>query len=538
MIDQILENGCIHTLDPECPIVRTVAVARGRIVAVGARAATLAQRVPAAARCDLDGCCVLPGLVDSHLHFATYAQKLAELDPETDSLEEVARRVRQRAAVQPPGSWIVGFGWNHHRWGGTFPERSVLDRAAPDHPVFLRAKSGHAGWANSMAMRLAGVDAGTAAPASGRILRDDRGLPTGIFLEGAQELIDRAIPGASLEDVAAAMEAAQQQALAHGLTGVHDLDGAQAFQAWQLLRARGRMRLRVWQSIPGASLEHALELGLRAGLGDAWLRVGGAKFFADGALGPRTAWMLAPYEGDSGNAGMPLMDPGELRERLLQAAASGWAVLVHAIGDRANREVLDVLAVARQREAGADAPLRHRIEHAQCLALADLDRFAPLHVIASMQPLHATSDMDMVERHWGARRTGAYAFRSLLDRGVRLAFGSDAPVETIAPLAGIHAAVTRRRADGTPGESGWCPDQRLTVAEAVRAYTLGAAYAAGEEQDKGSLRVGKVADLVVLDRDIFGIPAMEILQARVLGTMVDGVWQHRAGGFAAPPATG
>jgi predicted amidohydrolase YtcJ len=284
--------------------------------------------------------------------------------------------------------------------------------------------------------------------------------------------------------------------------------------------------------IPEENLDAAIQAGLRSGFGNAWLRIGGVKVFSDGALGARTAYMLEPFEGYPDSYGLPMGTVAHLREVIAKASRAGIASFVHAIGDRANREVLDAIEIARKAESADDATrttqhaLRHRIEHAQITHPADIPRFASLGVIASMQPIHATQDMLIADRLWGARSAHSYAWRSLLDAGAVLAFGSDAPVETLNVLAGLHAAVTRRRADGTPGPNGWYGEQRLTMAEAVYAYTMGAAYASGEEMIKGSLAPGKLADLVVLSQDIFTIDPAAILETEVVGTMVGGAWVY------------
>jgi predicted amidohydrolase YtcJ len=277
--------------------------------------------------------------------------------------------------------------------------------------------------------------------------------------------------------------------------------------------------------IPARKLDAALALGVRDGLGDPWLRIAGIKVFTDGALGSRSAWMLAPYETDLANTGIPTISEGELQELVREANQAGLSVAVHAIGDAANRAVLDALAGTRD---SASKHLRNRIEHVQLLHPDDLPRLAKLGVIASMQPIHATSDIEIADRHWGPRAATGYAWRGLLDAGTRLAFGSDAPVEDLSPLLGIHAAVTRRRADGSPGPDGWYPEQRISVAEAVYAYTMGAAYASGEEELKGSLSPGKLADLAILDQDIFRIDPMDIQHVQVLGTVVDGQFVYRS----------
>jgi hypothetical protein len=288
----------------------------------------------------------------------------------------------------------------------------------------------------------------------------------------------------------------------------------------QDLRAAGELKLRVLMQIPRNSLDAALKLGLQSGFGDEFLRIGGVKLFADGALGSCTAWTLDPYDDQPDNLGVNVLEPDKIREEMAKAVGGGLAVLVHAIGDRANREVLN--AIETNRRAGLGLGLRHRLEHAQMLHPDDLPRLARMGVIASMQPIHATQDIDKIDVHWGERRTRAYPFRSLLDAATVLVFGSDSPIESISVMDGIHAAVTRRRADGYPGIEGWCPRERITVEEAVRAYTAAAAYAGGEESLRGTLTPGKLADLVVLSRDIFSIDPMAILDTEVVATILGG----------------
>jgi predicted amidohydrolase YtcJ len=352
------------------------------------------------------------------------------------------------------------------------------------------------------------------------------GALTGILLEDAMDLVQRQIPERTAAQLADAMPLAQANAWRAGLTGVHDFDGPRSLAAWQMLRERGGLGLRVVKQLHGWRLDQALALGLRSGFGDDWIRLGSVKVFADGALGPRTASMIEPYIGEPGNYGLIVTDKEALFELATRAAAGGLALSVHAIGDKANHDVLDVFESLR----GAEPPdergrLRHRIEHVQLLHPGDYRRLGQLKVIASMQPVHATSDMEMADKYWGGRCAGAYAWRTQLEAGAVLAFGSDCPVENFNPFWGIHAAVTRRRADGTPGPEGWYLEQRLTVAEAVRAFTQGAAFAAQMEHRLGSLSAGKLADLIVIDRDIFTCDPMDIRDTRVLGTMVGGEWK-------------
>ena len=530
MTDLLLYNGRLRTLDPAQPVVEALAVRGGEIVAAGTEAEARAA-LPASGRVqafDLEGHNVLPGLTDAHLHFEWYALGLQQVDAETETLDEALRRAAAKAAQTPPGEWVTGYGWNQNAWGGQFPTAADLDRVTPGHPVFLRAKSGHAAWANSVALRLAGVTAATPNPPGGEIVRDAAGQPTGILFEDAMDLVARQLPVATAEDVARAMPTAMENAWRVGLTGVHDFDTIRSFRAWQLLRERGGLGLRVVKTIPVRHLPDALAMGLRSGFGDDWLRLGNVKVFLDGALGPRTAAMLQPYEGEPDNYGIVVTDKEELYERASQAAAGGLAMTVHAIGDKANHDLLDVYTVLRadERERG-QAQLRHRCEHVQLLHPDDFGRLAALNVIASMQPIHATSDMPMADRFWGARSAGAYALRTQLAAGAPLAFGSDCPVESFNPFWGLHAAVTRRRADGSPGPDGWYPAQRLDVDAAVRGFTLGAAYAGYSEGRLGSLAPGKLADLIVVDRDLWTVDPMAIRETRVLGTMVGGEWKYR-----------
>jgi predicted amidohydrolase YtcJ len=522
----VLVNGTVRTMDSRGTVASAVAARAGRIVFVGgdrdARAAAAAPGAAAAEVIDLRGACVLPGLVDAHLHFAWFARSLEEVDAGTRTRGEAAERVRARAAESPPGAWIGGSSWDHNVWD-RLPSRQDLDAAAPRNPVALKAKSGHALWANSLALEAAGIRKGTADPAGGVIARGASGEPTGILYENAMGLVQAVIPERSAEAIASSMRAAQDLALAAGLTGFHDFDGLPAFRAFQLLRETDGLRVRVMKGIPREALGEAAALGLRSGFGDWLLSIGHVKLFADGALGPQTAWMLEPYEGSSGT-GIPTLTPEELGTSIAQARAAGLACAVHAIGDAAVRAVLDAFAKARE-SAGPEASrhrLPDRIEHVQLIARSDLPRLAKLGIVASMQPIHATSDMVIADRHWGARAVTAYAWRSVLAAGAALAFGSDCPVETISPLAGIHAAVTRRRADGSPGPDGWRPGERLTVEEAVRAYTLGAARAAGRERDAGTVEPGRLADLTVLGVDPFAVEPHEIRNVPVRATIVDG----------------
>ena len=527
--DLVLHNGDVHTMDVALPRAQAVAITGNRVLAVGGDAEMRALLPSGGEAIDLQGRTVVPGFTDAHLHFMSYGFSLEEIVlAEVPTLEAALARVAARAAKTPAGQWLKGRGWDHSLWeGGAFPTREDLDGVAPDHPVFLRRKCGHAGWANSKALAMAGITAETPDPPGGAIDHDPAtGRPTGILKENAMDLIADLIADPSIDEAVRAIRVGTPNAHKHGLVGVHTMEGPVSFGAFQRLRADGELKLRVLMQVPEKNLDAAIELGLQSGLGDEWLRIGGVKVFADGALGAHTAYMLEPYADDPDNRGIAVATAEHLREVVSRASRAGLAAFVHAIGDRANREVLD--AVEASRQAGEGLHLRHRIEHTQLLHPEDVPRLAKLGVVASMQPIHATQDMAVADVLWGERCAFGYAWRSLLDSGAVLAFGSDAPVEDLNVMKGIHAAVTRRRADGFPGPDGWYPEQGLTVTEAVHAYTAGPARASGEEGIRGTLSPGKLADLVVLSQDIFTIDPMAILETEVLATMIDGEFVYNS----------
>lgn len=537
---RLLYNARIYTQNPAQPAATAIAIERDRILAVGGTD-ELFNRFTRAQPENMGGRFIFPGLTDAHIHLQHYALSLQKVDCETDTLEECLRRVAERVKQAKPGEWILGHGWNQNSWlpslagrgaggEGGWPHASDLDAIAPHNPVYLTAKSLHAGWINTAAMKLANITSQTPDPPNGHIQRDAHGNPTGILLETAMSLAGDAVPAPTLQQIADAIEQAQPILWRMGLTGVHDFDRREAFMALQLLHAQGKLKLRVLKNIPVELLDHAHELGLRGGFGDDLLRIGNVKVFMDGALGPHTAAMFQPYLGEEDNRGILNMDNEELFERGRKAASLGLGMTVHAIGDRANHEVLDAYEQLRRYEREQHLPhLRHRIEHVQVLHPDDLARLGALNVIASMQPIHAISDMKMADDYWGPERTPyAYAWRTQLDNGARLAFGSDAPVDSPNPFWGLHAAVTRRRADGSPSAEGWHPEQKLTLAQAWEAYTLGPAYAAYLENRLGRLAPGHLADLIVLEKDPFDCHADELLAMQSSATMVNGEWVYRA----------
>jgi hypothetical protein len=535
--ETVLFNGSIRTQYDAAPWVSALAIYGDRIVALGTDADMRSLLMPGGEAIDLAGRLVIPGLVDAHVHLSWYAHFLKNADlTRARSAQEGAQIVANLAQHTPPGQWVRGRGWAQDGWPDrAFPTASLLDELVPDHPVYLAAHSGHAAWVNSLALRMAGITAETPDPPGGKIGRDNSGRPSGVLFETAAEMVSRLIPDPTPAELAADVRVAVARANRGGLTGLHDFDGALAFQAYQELHARGQLDMRIVKNIPVELMDHAIQLGLRWGFGDDMLRIGGVKIFADGALGPRTAWMIEPYTGEPDNYGICTTDPEEMMEKVSQASAAGLPATIHAIGDRAVHAVLDVFEAVRQEEAARGTlptHMRHRIEHVQIIHPQDAPRLGQLGVIASMQPNHATSDMDMAERYWGDRSDYAYNWRLQLEAGAVLALGSDAPIEPIEPLPNIQAAVTRRRADGTPGPDGWRSGKdgrgRLTVEEAVRGFTLGPAYAAGLGGRLGRLAPGYLADLVVLGQDIYTCDPMAIGETEVAGTMVGGKWVHRS----------
>jgi predicted amidohydrolase YtcJ len=527
----VAHNGVIYTFDPGNTVLAGGALvisAEGEILATGESEAMLAA-YPGAQQHDLRGRAVFPGLIDAHAHFLGYASSLTRADlVGARNLDEVIARLQEFESTLASGEWLIGRGWDQNDWPGQqFPGKADLDAAFPDRPVWLERIDGHAGWANSAAMAAADRDLrGDWQPPGGRIHRDEQGEATGIFIDGAMPMLDSLVPPVSGERMQAAIDEATEILLSLGLTGVHD--AGLNWQQIQLLKTRadqGNLGLRVYAMTDGVGeamqqlcaqgyLEHPSER----------LSVRSVKLYADGALGSRGAAMLDDYSDEPGSRGLLFVSDEEMQSAVRRALACNLQVGVHAIGDGGNRQVLDAYAAAIPEFA--DNPGRHRIEHAQVIALDDIQRFADLQLIASVQPIHATSDMYWAEARVGPERLlGAYAWRRLLDAGVRLALGSDFPVEAVNPMLGIYAAVTRQDLQGEPA-GGWQPDQVLTRAEAIRGFTVDAAWAAFMENQVGSIEPGKKADFIVLDRDLMSVDVAEIPFVQVLETWLDGelVW--------------
>lgn len=514
-------NGAIHTLNPAHPRVTAIACDHGRVLAAGESDDLRALAKRPGDIVDLGGRTVVPGLIDAHLHFLSLGLALGEVDLSgATSLTTCVERIAQRIATKESDRWLHGRGWNQNDWAeGRWPERADLDAMTADRPVALSSKDGHLLWVNSAALRLAGVTRDTPDPPGGAIARDEHGAPTGVLKENATRLIGAILPPPSDDEIDAALARAMDHALPLGVTGIGNFEGPEVLRACGRLRGRGQLRLRVTQHIAftaldRAPLDDALGAGLHSGLGDDWLRIGALKLFADGTLGSQTAAMLEPFAGSRTNRGISTLSFEEMRAAASRAAAGGIATAIHAIGDLANRDALRALAATPRVLA---AP--HRIEHAQLLHPDDVALFAAHGIVASMQPIHAAGDRDTADRYWGTRCATAYAWRSLRESGATVAFGSDAPVETCDPLAGLYAAVARH--DRGDGRGAWYPEQALSLGDALWSYTVGSALATGEQATKGALTPGRVADMVVLSGDIFaGLDALE--QARVVCTIVAG----------------
>ena len=499
--------------------------AAGRVIAYGAAAGlreSLESRGNGVREIVVDGT-VMPGLIDAHGHLMGLGFSLLQADlVGTRSKEAVIDRLKDKSAGLNEGDWLLGRGWDQNDWAGqAFPAAADLDAAFPDRPVWLKRVDGHAGWANSAALRAAGIDARTADPEGGRLLRDEQGQPSGVLVDAAMDLIETHIPKPDIALRRRALRLALATASKAGLTGVHDAGVSREDLAlYRELADDQALPLRVYAMADGDS--DALRQLCREGLythPSGRLSMRAVKLYADGALGSRGAALLADYSDEPGNRGLLIQSPEHLREIIDKAAACGVQPAVHAIGDRANREVLDAYAAltAKQRQA-----LRPRIEHAQVVAMDDIPRFAELGVIASMQPTHATSDMPWAGDRVGAERLrGAYAWRRYLDRATHMAFGSDFPVENVEPIPGLYAAITRQDAEGSP-EGGWLPDQRLTLVEALDAFTRGAAYAGFAENEVGTLEPGMRADFIVLSMDPHQVRGRALLQIKVRSTWLDG----------------
>ena len=526
--DLIIAKAKVWTVDKSRPTAQAVAVLGDRIVAVGSNADVEAWHGPATKVIDAGGKLLLPGFNDSHVHFVGGGLQLEQVQlNDVTSKEEFVRRVGERAKQTPKGEWMLGGDWDETKWTPPqLPTKELIDPVTGDTPVFLSRYDGHMALANSAALRLAGVTAQTAEPAGGMIVRDANGNPTGALKDAAMELVNKVIPPLSHEQRLKAVKRALAHAASLGVTSVQHMNpDYEDIAAYSELLDRGELTARIYVAPLITQVDDQVKIGIRRAFGSSYLRIGALKAYADGSLGSRTAYFFEGFVDQPDNLGLlsDEMHPVSLmRDRKMKADAAGLQLCTHAIGDQAISIILDLYSELIKSHGEADRRLR--IEHAQHMAAKDFDRFAQLHVIASMQPYHAIDDGRWAEGRIGRDRASrTYAFRTFLDHGVRLAFGTDWDVAALNPMLTLYAAVTRETLDGK-NPQGWFPEQKLTLAEAVEAYTMGSAYAEFQDKDKGSITPGKLADMVLLSDDIFSIPLDEISKVKVLRTLVGG-WQ-------------
>lgn len=518
-------NARVWTADPAAPWAEAIAVSGEEIAAVGA-SDEIRRLAAGVTPVDAAGRLVVPGFIDTHVHFVVGGFRLASVQlRDASTREEFVSRIRAFAATVPAGTWITGGDWDHSLWGGELPSRQWIDAATPEHPAWINRLDGHMALANSAALKAAGVTRATEDVAGGEIVRDSRGEPTGLLRDNAMGLVNRVVPEPSEEMRDRALAAAMKYVAEQGVTSIHNMGTWDDLATFARARRANALGTRIYGVVPLADWERLRDVVARKeygggdGRGDEWLRVGGLKGFVDGSLGSHTAAFHEPFDDAPRDRGLLVNTPEDLYRRISGADKTGLHVMVHAIGDRANGLLLDIYDRVAGENGARDR--RFRIEHSQHLATADIPRFAKLGVIPSMQPYHAIDDGRWAEKYIGSRIRTTYAFRSLIDAGARLAFGSDWYVAPPTPLEGIYAAVTRRTLDDrNPG--GWVPEEKITVEEALRAYTAGAAYASFEEERKGVLAAGRLADFVMLDRNLFDIAPEDIRNARVALTVVGG----------------
>ncbi len=532
--DLIITNAKIWTVDASQPLAQAVAVLGDRIVAVGSTSAVDAWRGPNTKVIDAAGKLVLPGFNDAHVHFVSGGEQLDNVQlKDVTNPQEFARRIAERAKITPQGEWVQGGNWDETKWDPpNMPTKEMIDALTPDTPVFVSRYDGHMGLANSVALRLAGITAQTPDPPGGTIVHDAQGNPTGALKDAAMDPIYKVIPPLSHDRRVKVVKRALAYAASVGVTSVQHMETSYAdIAVYSELLRRGELTTRIYVAPLITHVDDQVKLGIGHAFGGPYLRLGAVKAYADGSLGSGTAYFYEPYLNQGTNRGLLAdeMHPISLmRDRYMKADAAGLQICTHAIGDEGISTILDLYADVIKAHGEADRRLR--IEHAQHMAAKDFDRFAQLHVIASVQPYHAIDDGRFAESHIGHDRASrTYAFRTFLDHGVRLAFGTDWEVAPLDPVLGLYAAVTRATLDGK-NPNGWFPEQKLTVAEAVEAYTMGSAYAEFQEKEKGSITTGKLADMVLLSDDIFTIAPENIRDVKVLKTIVGGkiVWDAGA----------
>jgi hypothetical protein len=517
----VVTDATVWTGDRAMPRADAVASDGETIIAVGSAAEIEPYIGESTEVISVPGSMLVPGMIDTHVHFITGGSGLASVQlRDAATPEEFAGRIGAFAAELEPGEWILNGNWDHENWGGELPRRDWIDAVTMDNPVWINRLDGHMALANSRALELAGVDADSPDIAGGEIVRDESGSPTGVLKDNAMALVEDSLPGASEAELDREVAAAMAHVASNGVTSVHDMAGWDSLAAYRRAKANSELITRIYSVMPLPDWQRLRDEVAANGRGDHWLGIGGLKGFMDGSLGSHTAAFFEPFTDAPDDRGLLLNDLDDMRTWVGDADAAGLHVMVHAIGDRAIRDLLDIYLDVVEENGQRDR--RFRIEHAQHIHPDDLERFAAQNVIASMQPYHAIDDGRWAEKVIGAERARTtYAFRSLIDGGARVSFGSDWFVAPATPLDGIYAAVTRQTLDGA-NPDGWVPQQKITVEQALRAYTADAAYASFEEDVKGMLKPGMLADFVLLDRDITAIPPEKIADTKVLKTVVGG----------------
>lgn len=533
MTDLILINGIFHTMDRHRPTVDAIAISGNHIIGTGKSDEVLDMADRKTRIIDIGGQLGLPGFSDSHFHYYDWALGLKNIVlAGTTSRREVLEKVRERTRTIPQGDWIIGQGWNENDWADKrIPDKDDLDAVSPHHPVALWRCDLHMATVNSKALEAAGITAATPNPRDGIIEREPSGQPNGLLREMAVNLIGNVIPPPDDQTVYEAFCTGLPLLHRMGITGITDnrlmggIEAAPAMRAWQRMMDEGRLDLRCRVNLPGERLDEVIGLGLRSGFGHEKLSIGHVKFFADGGMGARTAWMIEPYL--DAEYGMPYNDLEQMKQQVFSADSAGLAVAIHAIGDRANRELISIfeaLETRKTRNHSITSPppiLSHRIEHVQMIRPEDIERLSKLDIVACVQPHNMILDIDMIETSVGKKGKYTYSYGSMLEAGIEMIFSSDAPVCDPRPLVGIHALAARERPDGTP-KNGWYPDQKLTVEQAVAGYTIKPANHYNAAGTLGSLSVGKKADIIILDKNIFDIEPKEILDTNVTMVIFDG----------------
>lgn len=523
MADMVLINGRLFTVEKGNPWAEACAIKDGKIVAVGDSESIREYEGKGTQVIDLEGRLVLPGFNDAHVHFADGGFYLLGIDlRDAENEQAFVQRIREYVGNLREGEWILGGNWDHEAWPSkTHPTKALIDAVTSRNPVFVHRLDGHIGLANSLALKLAGITKDTPDPQGGAIDRNPvTGEPTGLLKDNAQDLVSRVVPPPSKERLKKAIKTAMAHANRFGVTSIQDNSSQADFEVYQEFLKSGELTVRVNAWRPVDLWEDFEKIGIRPVFGDGMLRLGTVKVFVDGSMGAGTALFYAPYADDPSTCGIPIYAEDELYALIQAADGAGLQVAAHAIGDKANTWVLNAFEKAFEKNGKREA--RHRVEHAQVVLPEDVRRFKKLGIVASIQPSHCIDDMRWAEKRIEDRVKNAYRFRSFVDAGVRMAFGTDWTVEPLNPMLGLYAAVTREFPEGGP-EGGWFPDEKISLEKAVECYTLGSAYAEFQEGVKGSIRAGKLADLVVLDRNLFEIPPKEILDTKVEMTILGGL---------------